>query len=155
MTQALTGTHLRTYFSIEIMKTSQRHPNIRKPFCILTNPSPKWFLERSLICWVITGLEYVFHFRTSEIKWLQEDTIALQQVNVRVSWLKIVDKTTWNFKFQKSCFSLSLFIYSTLYNWALYIKTLHQLDMYLSIYLSIYLSNIIYITYIYISIFAV
>ena len=41
-----------------------------------------------------------------------------------------------NFKFQKSCFSLSenLFIYLMLYNWALYIKKLHQLD-YIYIYM--------------------
>ena len=35
-------------------------------------PSRTWgserFLERSLVCWVITGLGYVFHFGTSEMK---------------------------------------------------------------------------------------
>ena len=41
MTQVPTGSHLRTYFSIETMRTSQRHPNIRKPLCILTIPKSK------------------------------------------------------------------------------------------------------------------
>ena len=41
MTQVPTGSHLRTYFNIEIMRTSQRHPNIRKPLCILTIPKSK------------------------------------------------------------------------------------------------------------------
>ena len=41
MTQVPTGSHLRTYFSIEIMRTSQRHPNIWKPLCILTIPKSK------------------------------------------------------------------------------------------------------------------
>ena len=41
MTQVPTGNHLKTYFSIEIMRTSQRHPNIRKPLCILTIPKSK------------------------------------------------------------------------------------------------------------------
>ena len=35
-------------------------------------PSHTWgverFLERSLMCWVITGLGCIFHFRTSEIR---------------------------------------------------------------------------------------
>ena len=35
------------------------------------------FMERSLMCWVISGLGFVFHFGTSEVKWRQEDTIAL------------------------------------------------------------------------------
>ena len=35
------------------------------------------FLERSLMCWVITGLGCVFHSGTSEITWRQEDNIAL------------------------------------------------------------------------------
>ena len=78
-------------------------------------PSRTWgvggFLERSLMCWVITGLGWVFHFGTSEIKWRQEDIIALYQFNVRVSWLKIVDKTAWNFKFQKSYFSLYIYLW--------------------------------------------
>ena len=38
MTQVPTGSRLRTYFSKEIMKTSQRLPNTRKTFCILTIP---------------------------------------------------------------------------------------------------------------------
>ena len=41
MPQVPYGSHLRTYFSTEIMKTSQRHPNIRKPLCILTIPKSK------------------------------------------------------------------------------------------------------------------
>ena len=41
MIQVPTGSHLRTYFSIEIMTTSQRHPNIRKPLCVLTIPKSK------------------------------------------------------------------------------------------------------------------
>ena len=41
MPQVPTGSHLRTYFSTEIMKTSQRHPNIRKPLCILAIPKSK------------------------------------------------------------------------------------------------------------------
>ena len=36
-----TGSHSRTYFRIEIMTTSQRHPNIRKPLCVLTIPKSK------------------------------------------------------------------------------------------------------------------
>ena len=44
-------------------------------------------------CGVIAGLECVFHSGTSEITGRQEDTIALQQFNVRVIWLKIIDKT--------------------------------------------------------------
>ena len=36
MTQVPIGCHLRTYFSTETMRRSQRHPNIRKPLCILT-----------------------------------------------------------------------------------------------------------------------
>ena len=41
MKQVLTGSHSRTYFSIEIMRTCQRHPNIRKPLCTLTIPKSK------------------------------------------------------------------------------------------------------------------
>ena len=41
MIQVPTGSHLRTYFSIEIMTTSQRNPNIRKPLCVLTIPKSK------------------------------------------------------------------------------------------------------------------
>ena len=41
MIQVPTESHLRTYFSIEIMTTSQRHPNIRKPLCVLTIPKSK------------------------------------------------------------------------------------------------------------------
>ena len=69
------------------------------------------------MCWVIMGLGCKFHFGTSQITWRQECTIALQYFNVRVSWRKIVDNTAWNFKFQKSCFSLSenLFIYIYIY----------------------------------------
>ena len=43
-----------------------------------------------------------FHFCTSEVKSRQEDTIELKQFNVKISWLIIVDKTTWNFKLQKN-----------------------------------------------------
>ena len=41
MTQVPTGSHPRTYFRIEIMTTSQRHPNIRKLLCVLTIPNSK------------------------------------------------------------------------------------------------------------------
>ena len=41
MIQVPTESHLRTYFSIEIMTTSQRHPNIRKPLCVLAIPMSK------------------------------------------------------------------------------------------------------------------
>ena len=34
MIQVPTESHLRTYFSIEIISASQRHPNIRKPLCV-------------------------------------------------------------------------------------------------------------------------
>ena len=51
------------------------------------------------------GVCFLFWYRWDS--WRQEDTIALKQFKVRVSWLKIVDKAAWNFKFQKSCFSLS------------------------------------------------
>ena len=38
----------------------------------------------------------------------QEGIIALEQFNVRFSWLKIVNEAIlWNVKFQKGCFSLS------------------------------------------------
>ena len=39
MIQVPTESHLSTYFSIEI--TSQRHPNIRKPLCVLAIPKSK------------------------------------------------------------------------------------------------------------------
>ena len=86
MTQVPTGSHLRTYLSMEIIKTSKRHPSIRKVcseqtimlhlcgsekyatvLCFslrggdarVPAPSPIWgverFLERSLMCWVMTG----------------------------------------------------------------------------------------------------
>ena len=41
VTQVPTGSHLTTFFSIEIMRASQRHPNFRKPLCILTIPKSK------------------------------------------------------------------------------------------------------------------
>ena len=41
MTQVPTGSYLRTYFSMEIIKTSQRHPCIQKPLYILTIPTSK------------------------------------------------------------------------------------------------------------------
>ena len=41
MIQVPTESHLRTYFSIEIMTTSQRHPNIRKLLCVLAIPKSK------------------------------------------------------------------------------------------------------------------
>ena len=41
MTQVPARSHLRTYFSTEIMRASQRHPDIRKPLCILTIPNSK------------------------------------------------------------------------------------------------------------------
>ena len=41
MTGVSTGSHLRTYFSMEIMRTSQMHPNIQKPLCILAIPKSK------------------------------------------------------------------------------------------------------------------
>ena len=41
MIQVPTESHLRTYFSIEIMKKSQRHPNIQKPICVLAIPKSK------------------------------------------------------------------------------------------------------------------
>ena len=56
-----------------------------------------------------------------------------------------MDKTAWNFKFQKSCVFLSenLFIYLTLYNWALYIKNLHELDIYIYIYTNLPVNAIV------------
>ena len=145
MAQVLTKSDLRTYFSMEIMKISQRHPNISKTplypdhlqvqnkFSIedgndtkkLSQTKAWWSLWKylpvlknctmykpahrlvsqinvlvstqhrsslksaslkgvslkgasSLMCWVIiTGLDCVFHFVKSEIKWRQEDTTAL------------------------------------------------------------------------------
>ena len=53
-----------------------------------------------------------FHFGTGEVEWRQEDEIAMWQFNVWVICLKIVDKTAWNFKLQKSCFSLSENLYT-------------------------------------------
>ena len=41
MMQVPTRSHSRTYFSTEIMTTSQRHPIIRKPLCVLTIPKSK------------------------------------------------------------------------------------------------------------------
>ena len=41
MIQVPTESHLRTDFSIEIMTTSQRHSNIRKPLCVLAIPKSK------------------------------------------------------------------------------------------------------------------
>ena len=41
MIQVPTGSHPRTYFCIEIMTTSQRHPNIQKLLCVLTIPKSK------------------------------------------------------------------------------------------------------------------
>ena len=41
MMQLPTRSDSRTYFSIEIMTTSQRHPNIRKLLCVLTIPKSK------------------------------------------------------------------------------------------------------------------
>ena len=35
------------------------------------------FMERSMMCRVITGLGCVFHFGSSEVKWHQKDTKAL------------------------------------------------------------------------------
>ena len=62
-------------------------------------PSRSWgvegFLERSLMWWLIIGLGLVFHIGTSEVKWRQKHTVALQKLNVRVNWLKIVNKTAW------------------------------------------------------------
>ena len=48
MTQVFTGSHLKTYFSMAIIKTSQRHPNIRKPY-ILTIPKSKIDLALKMI----------------------------------------------------------------------------------------------------------
>ena len=41
MTQVPKGSHLRSYFSIEIMRTFQRHPNIWRPLYMLTIPKSK------------------------------------------------------------------------------------------------------------------
>ena len=41
MIQVPTESHLRTYYSIQIMTTSQRHPNIRKSLCVLAIPKYK------------------------------------------------------------------------------------------------------------------
>ena len=41
MIQVPTESPLRTYFSTEIMTTSQRPPNIRKPLCVLAIPKSK------------------------------------------------------------------------------------------------------------------
>ena len=41
MIQVPTGSYSRTFFRIEIMATSQRHPNIRKPLCVLIIPKSK------------------------------------------------------------------------------------------------------------------
>ena len=46
--------------------------SIRGDYARVPAPSRPWgvegFLERSLMCWVITGLGCVFHFGTSEVK---------------------------------------------------------------------------------------
>ena len=54
-------------------------------------PSRTWdvegFLERSLMCWVITRLGCVFHFGTSEIKWRKEDTMHCNNLTLElVGW---------------------------------------------------------------------
>ena len=41
MTQVPTGSHLRTYFCMEIIKTSHRYTNFRKPLFILIIPKSK------------------------------------------------------------------------------------------------------------------
>ena len=41
MTRAPTGSYLRIYFSMEVIKIPQRHPNLRKPLDILTIPKAK------------------------------------------------------------------------------------------------------------------
>ena len=41
MIQVPTRSHSRTYFRIEIMTTSQRHPNFRRTVCVLTIPKSK------------------------------------------------------------------------------------------------------------------
>ena len=66
-----------------------------------------WFLGTvsEILCY--HRFEVCFHFDTSEIQLRQKDIKAFYQFNVRVSWLKIIDKTARNSKFQESCFSLS------------------------------------------------
>ena len=49
MTRVPMGSYSRTYFSIEVIKTPQRHPNIRKPFYILTIPKVKLNLALKMI----------------------------------------------------------------------------------------------------------
>ena len=62
-------------------------------------PSGGWsmegFLERPLMWWVITVSGFVFQIGTNEVKWRQKDIMALQWLNVTISWLKIVGKTAW------------------------------------------------------------
>ena len=45
MTQVPTAGHFRTCFSMEIIKTSQKHPNFRKPLYILTIPKSEIMLK--------------------------------------------------------------------------------------------------------------
>ena len=49
MTWVPIGSYSRTYFSIEVIKTPQRHPNIRKAFYILTIPKVKLNLALKMI----------------------------------------------------------------------------------------------------------
>ena len=62
--------------NILVLYFSMRGGNFRIP-----TPSRTWgvegFLERCLMCCVITGLWCVFHFDIREVKLLQEDTIVL------------------------------------------------------------------------------
>ena len=71
MTQVPTGSHVRTYFSMEIMKTSQRHPNIRKLYILtittfITNlalkmtMTPISFRELDVVLydWYIPGISH-------------------------------------------------------------------------------------------------
>ena len=107
-------------------------------------PSGTWgvsgFLERSMMCWIITVLGYVFTLVR------QEDNIVLEKFNFRISWLKIVYKTAWNFKFQISCFSLSetnIYMYICMH-------IIIYVYIYIYIYIYIYLHNLNIYIYIYI-----
>lgn len=52
MTRVPTGSHFWTYFGM----TPQRHPNIRKPLCILLIPNAK--LKLVLLCVLILGFMF-------------------------------------------------------------------------------------------------
>ena len=94
-----------------------------------------------------------FHFGTNETEWCQEDTIVLLQFKVRISWLRIVDRTAWNINIQKSFFYMKIDLFNALYLSVLYKQVAPLAKLYIYIYTyNIYYIHIIYI-YIYIYIY--